>query len=95
MLSLYCQVAETWVSDKMEPSVYGHVNQPLNLQISKLLGDFLLWGVLGVFCACVLLFGLGFLFVLFLLIFFRRNTANDKDVMFFQKRADRCAVLGH
>lgn len=61
MLSLYCQVTETWVSDKMEPSVYGHVNQPLNLPISKLLEDFLLWGVLGFFlCLCVVVWFGGF-----------------------------------
>ncbi|NXJ19615.1 Z280D protein, partial [Dicrurus megarhynchus] len=56
-------VTETWVSDKMEPSVCGHVNQPLNLPISKLLGDFFVVGCFGVFF-CVLLVNSESLYVL-------------------------------
>lgn len=44
-------MTKTWVSDKMELSVYGHLNQSLNLLISKLLGDFFV----------VRCFGFGFL----------------------------------
>lgn len=63
-------VTETWVSDQMELSVYGHVNQPLNLPISKLLVDFFVMGYFGGFFGGAFWFSffvdlLGFVLLLF------------------------------